>query len=228
VERRQFFCDESGIGPGCEWFAIGMLSTTADSRRALRERVAAVRAELNFWNEVHFEKFSPLREHAYRRLLAETLPHVQYRALVARRSDVQLDRFGREWYIALNFLTKQLVTHYTRPQMDAVLYLDFKLRQERDNGLEYLLREVNMVQPGALRAVEAMDSKASELMQLSDLYLGLLRFGYEWGCPLSAGSDAVPAPETRKQRFYREFVEMAERSRKKSRFAVWPWQPPPK
>lgn len=224
MSRRQFFCDESGIGPDSEWFAIGMLSTTAETRRSLLAKIAAVRAECNFANELHFEKFSALRERVYRRVVEETLPDVEYRALIVRRADVTIDRFGREWYIALNYFTKRLVTAYTSPDMDAVLYLDFKQRESRDNGLVYLQREANLANPGALRAVETQDSKASELMQLSDLYVGLLRFGYEWGWPLHRGPEGLPEGESRKERFYADMVRLIHARRKKSRFRVWEWQ----
>ncbi|MBI2297809.1 MAG: hypothetical protein HYU66_02440, partial [Armatimonadetes bacterium] len=86
--------------------------------------------------------------------------------------------------------------------------------------------EVNLTKPGSLRAVEVLDSKASELLQLSDLYLGLLRFGYEWGWPVRRGTAGMPAGETRKQRFYREFAELVESTRQKSRLQVWEWRPP--
>lgn len=226
AERRQFFCDESGIGPDSQWLAVGMLSTTADSRRALRARIDTVRTELGFVNELHSEKLSPLREQVYRRLLETTLDLVEYRAIVARRSDVALDRFGRQWYIALNFLTRRMVEHFVRPGLDAVLFLDFKTRAKRDNGLEYLFREVNLAKPGSLRAVEALDSKDSDLLQLSDLYLGWLRLGYEWGWPLRLGPEGMPPADTRKRRLYADFVRVAWERRKRSRFRVWEWQPP--
>jgi hypothetical protein len=110
----------------------------------------------------------------------------------------------------------------------AVVYLDFKSREKRDNGLEYLLREANFDVPYSVKAVEVIDSKKSDLMQLCDLYTGLVRFGFLQGHVVKKNFSCSMTPTNRKEEFFRDFHRLfCGMSGKRQKVAVrtWEWRP---
>lgn len=220
----QYFCDESGINHESQYFAIGMLKTNRSQRRSLLSSIAQVRQEFDFQNEIHFHKFSSKREQVYKALIHNTLRQVDYRVIIVKRSLVNPNLFGSQDYLMLNFFTRIMVEKFVKPGSNAVLYLDSRSRDKRDNGIQHLKRQVNLVKPGSLKSIEEIDSKKSELIQLSDLYLGLLRYGYEHGYSgfeLKATNQPLP----RKEAIYREFISLVCMKRCKSRFKRWEWKP---
>ncbi|OKH35502.1 hypothetical protein NIES2101_37635 [Calothrix sp. HK-06] len=163
--KMQYFCDESGIDHESQYFAIGMLKTNSGQRRSLLSSIAQVRQEFDFWNEIHFTKFSYKRELVYKALIHNTLKQVDYRVIIVKRSLVNSKFFASPDYLMLNFFTCIMVKNFVKPKLGAVLYLDSKSRDKRDNGVDYLKQQVNLVKPGSIKAVEELDSKNSELIQ---------------------------------------------------------------
>jgi hypothetical protein len=224
--RVQLFCDESGVDGDSAFTCVGMLYTTDLTRQILRATIGKIREEEGFWNEIHFVKFSTKRHRVYRRLIAETLPYVRYQAIVVHRDRMDIRYFRNQRWLALNYFTRLMVCGFLQPGVRAVLYLDDRTRDRRDNGLEYLLREVNRQRPGGLKTVESLDSKRSDLMQLSDLYLGLLRHGYVCGWPWAREERPIFDPDAgRKTVLYREFRQMAEFRKCVRQFRLWEWRP---
>jgi hypothetical protein len=58
----------------------------------------------------------------------------------------------------------------------AVFFLDKKSRTKEDNLLEELQDLADIEKPKAIKAVRNLDSKQSDLMQLCDILVGLVRF----------------------------------------------------
>jgi hypothetical protein len=101
--------------------------------------------------------------------------------------------------------------------------LDFKTREKRDNGLAYLLEETNLDNPSSLKAVEVLDSKRSDLMQLSDLYLGVIRYGYELGVRLNRHEIPVLPSTPKKQALYLAFRSLYQQLGNSKSITVFDW-----
>lgn len=224
----QLFCDESGITKDSNYIAIGFLSTNHTNRKILLEIIAEVRDEFRFKDEIHSHKMSKIRYQVYKALIERTMPHIRYRVGIVARENFRPEYFGNRAWVGLNYFTKVICKRFSKEGWNAVLYLDFKTRELQDNGLVYLLREVNFHRPYALKAVEGMDSKNSQLMQLSDLYLGLIRAGYEYGHPCKKGMEPYTESISRKQELYREFVDSFRQlsgKNQKTAISIWEWIP---
>jgi hypothetical protein len=221
----QLFSDESGIDGNSKFFAFGMLKTTASQRSKLLAQIKEIRQKHNFYQEIHFSKISNIRYQVYRDLLDTTLREINYKAIIVERSLVDFNLFDRKTYLAFNYYTRIMVEFFVNSDLNAVLYLDSKSRDKQDNGINYLYRKINQQKPDSLKAVEELDSKSSELMQLSDLYIGLIRFGYENSCIPFNYPDAAFVESSRKALLYHDFVSLVLNKRCKSRFKIWTWKP---
>lgn len=224
----QLFCDESGITKDSNYVAIGFLSTNRASRKILLRIIADVRQEFNFKDEIHSHKMSKIRYEVYKTLIERTMPYVRFRVGIVTREDFRPEYFGNHAWMGLNYFTKVTLMHFAKEGWNAVLYLDFKTRELQDNGLVYLYREVNFHRPYSLKAVEGMNSKDSQLMQLSDLYLGLIRAGFEYGHPCKKGMQPYVEADSRKKQLYAEFINaFRQLSGKHQKIAVglWEWKP---
>lgn len=224
----QLFCDESGITKDSNYVAIGFLSTNRANRKVLLDIIADVRREFNFKDEIHSHKMSKVRYRVYKALIERTMPYIRYRVGIVPREDFRPEYFGNKAWVGLNYFTKITCKYFAKEGWNAVLYVDFKTRELQDNGLAYLLREVNFHRPYALKVVEGLDSKDSQLMQLSDLYLGLLRAGYEYGHPCKRSVEPYTEPSSRKEELYAEFINAFRQLSGKSQRAaisVWEWTP---
>lgn len=224
----QLFCDESGINGDSKVLAVGLISTTSQNRRNLLRIIEQARRETGCHNEMHLKHMSNRRFALYARIVTETLDSLRFYVGVINKADIDLKWFGKEDYIALNYFTKKVICRFVRPGLDAVLYLDSKTREKRDNGLQYILREVNFEKPYALKVVEAIDSKASEYMQVCDLYTGLARLAYLRGVTISKNCSWSFTPTNRKEELLCMFLEAytgMSGKQQKHTGRVWVWQP---
>ncbi len=177
------FDEAGGIGP-FPIAALGLLIVNEPD--AVLETVKRVRRQHGFVNELKSSKWSNLRRQVYVDVLTEVVKHdVHATILVARKRDLDRRYFPGKDYMAYNYLAKQLVVRATIEVQGATLYVDKKQRTKRDNFLEYLKAEVNLRaledgRPVVLRAVEDVDSKDSDLMQVTDLFVGTV-YGVETG-----------------------------------------------
>jgi len=177
------FDEAGGIGP----FPIAVFTLlTINEPYAVLEAVNQVRQRYGFVNELKSSKWSNLRRRVYVDVLTEVVKHdVQATVLVARKRDLDRRYFAGKDYLAYNYLAKRLVVRATTGVQGATLYVDKKQRTRRDNFLEYLKAEVNLRtledgRPVVLRGVEDVDSKAFQLMQVTDLFAGTV-YGVETG-----------------------------------------------
>jgi hypothetical protein len=151
---------------------------------AVLEATNQVRRRYGFVNELKSSKWSNLRRQVYLDVLTEVVKHdVQATILIAQKRDLDRRYFAGKDYLAYNYLAKRLVVRATARVQGATLYVDKKQRTRRDNFLEYLKAEVNLRaledgRPVVLRGVEDVDSKAFELMQVTDLFAGTV-YGVE-------------------------------------------------
>lgn len=226
----QLFCDESGINGDSKVLAVGLISTTSQNRRELLRIIELARQQSSCHNEMHLKHMSNKRFDLYSRTVLETMGHVRFYVGVINKSDIDSKWFGREDYIALNYFTKKVICRFVRPGLDAVLYLDSKTREKRDNGLQYILREVNFEKPYALKVVESIDSKGSEFMQVCDLYTGLARLAFLRGVKVDKNCTWDFTPTNRKEellcRFLEAYTTMSGKKQKATGKA-WVWQPKP-
>jgi len=159
---------------------------TFNEPHAVLEAVSQVRQRHGFVDELKSSKWSNWRRRVYVDVLTEVVKHdVRATMLVAQKRDLDRRYFPGKDYLAYNYLAKRLVVQATIEVQGATLYVDKKQRTRRDNFLEYLKAEVNLRaledgRPVVLRGVEDVDSKDSDLMQVTDLFAGTV-YGVETG-----------------------------------------------
>lgn len=171
---RFVYQDESGEpAKGDCGFVIGLLLVR--ERQPLLQAVAAARARHHFPNELHFHKFSGLRERVYRSAFeefAKVRQHFEFRAIVLERKGIDLSEFGKR-HLAYNFFTAKLLLNLRDGISEAVLYADEKSRMREDNFLTSIPELVNSgLDRVALRTAESRDSKGEPLLQITDLLTG--------------------------------------------------------
>lgn len=224
----QLFCDESGINGDSRVLAVGLISTTSQNRQDLTRIIERARHDTGCHNEMHLKHMSNRRFALYTRIVTESLGNLRFYVGVINKAEIDLKWFGKEEYIALNYFTKKVICRFVRPSMDAVLYLDSKTREKRDNGLQYILREVNFEKPYALKVVEAVNSKGSEYLQVCDLYTGLARLAYLRGVTIGKNCSWNFTPSNRKEELLCIFLEAyTSMSGKQQKFMgrTWVWRP---
>lgn len=190
---RFLYQDESGdVGRGQSHFVVGLLMVR--ERDPLRAAVRRARDRWHYANELHFEKVSNLRVKVYEAVLdelAKESAHFRFEALAVPRNAVNVGFFSDQRHLAYNYFTKLLLEHRCHKVEDAVMYADAKSRMKEDNFLEYLVVEMNLGVPfrkghaprRLLKKVEPLDSKADDLLQVTDLLTGCVnnRLGHPAG-----------------------------------------------
>lgn len=226
----QFFCDESGINSDSKVIAVGLLSTNYKQRQELKKLISQSRINNSCFHEMHFKSMSKKRYNLYLEVLKHALDYSKFYCGVIDKAQLNTEWFGKKDYITLNYFTKKVVARFANPGMNGVLYLDQKARERKDNGLDYLLREVNFEKPYALKKVEAIDSKANEFIQVCDLLTGLSRLAFLRGVVIYKNPKWDFTPSNRKEELLIEFLQLYSSlsGRRQLRFGrVWVWQPQP-
>jgi len=191
------FDEAGGIGP----FPIVVFTILLSERPGdLLAAIQRVRQQHHFVNEMKSSRWSRLRRQVYVDVLAEVVQYdVRATVLVARKEDLDARYFAGKDYLAYNYLAKRLVIQAIADVGGTTLYVDKKQRTLRDNFLEYLKAEVNLQaledgRPIVLRGVEDVDSRASDLLQITDLFGGTV-YGVETGNAKKRGLFEIIRPK---------------------------------
>lgn len=128
------------------------------------------------------KKISNWRFKVYKELLESVLPTDWFWMCVLDlpRDRLDLKRFGNKPHIAYNFYTKRALQHgiVWGLKEDAYIYFDKKSRTREDNFLSYLEPEIKDYLASKdcpykiINQFEHIDSRRSQLLQLTDLILG--------------------------------------------------------
>lgn len=177
------FDEAGGIGP----FPIAVFALLIiNEPQAVLKAVSQVRRRYGFVDELKSAKWSNWRRRVYVDVLTEVVKHdVQATMLVAQKRDLDRRYFAGKDYLAYNYLAKRLIVQATTGVRGATLYVDKKQRTRRDNFLEYLKAEVNLMaledgRPVVLGAIKDVVSERYDLMQVADLFAGTV-YGVETG-----------------------------------------------
>lgn len=173
--------DESGQIKGrYSHFMVGVLY--AYKEREIEDAIQEIRQKHKFGNEIHFEKISNWRFKVYKELLQKILPTDWFWMCILDlpRERLNLKSFSNKPHIAYNFYVKRALQHSIvwGLKEDAYIYFDKRSRTREDNFLSYLELEVKDYLSTKncpykiINQFEHIDSKKSQLLQLTDLVLG--------------------------------------------------------
>ena len=184
------YCDESRhtSDSGDRYMVIGAVSCPASRKRDLVRRVHNLRAIHSAQGEFGWKRLSPNKKQFYWDLmnLFVNETDLQFRCIVVDKTtfvseDVELG-FYKLYY--------QMLVHWLSPKCAYRIYLDFQ--QNREQGRFQALRDIlrrKLLGRAQILSLEPSDSSELELMQLADLLIGAV--GYGWN--VRTGSDTKVA-----------------------------------
>ncbi|HUV05488.1 MAG TPA: DUF3800 domain-containing protein [Armatimonadota bacterium] len=173
------YSDESGVDRKSRYFVIGML--ILEDRRELLDFVSDLRMRHGFVKEFHWHEMSNTRFRCYAEILQEVWsPTVRYCCICVDKRKVDVDSyFGGKRYLMYNYFTRLLFTKRLQSGLQAVCFIDFKNRERRDNGLNYLMTYVNKDLPQCLKHLQPLHSHQDDCMQVCDIITGAIRYRME-------------------------------------------------
>lgn len=132
--------------------------------------------------KIHFEKISNWRFKVYKEILQKVLPTDWFWMCILDlpRERLSLKSFSNKPHIAYNFYVKRALQHSIvwGLKEEAYIYFDKKSRTREDNFLSYLEFEIKDYLASKnspykiVNQFEHIDSRRSQLLQVTDLILG--------------------------------------------------------
>lgn len=176
MEKQLLFMDEYGDTRALPFFLIGFL--IVNKTKKLENRIKPVREHFHFRNELKFSKISNLRFEVYRSVLKEFLGgmkegEVLFSCLVVDKKDIRWKEFKHKKNQAYNYFCFFLLSKIAPKLKNAKIYSDYVARKTPSEFTNFLLT-VNLVSPNSVNRVQFLDSKQSNLIQLTDIILGAI------------------------------------------------------
>ncbi|OIQ08757.1 hypothetical protein MOOR_16760 [Moorella thermoacetica] len=211
--------DESGTPGVDKVFVSGVLILDKERQgEDILNVVNTIRKKWNYHEEFHFQKMSTLKYNVYKDLLETCLKYCNFRfsAIVIQKQKLDMRYFNHQHHLAYNFFTKMVIYHNIKWLSGrAYIFSDSKNRIKRDNFLEYLKEQLNIDSlfyghGYHIRAIETPSSSADNLLQVADLFTGIVKQKFD------------PAPGHRKVSL-KDIILSNKNSRYK--INIWDWTP---
>lgn len=181
--RIDVYCDEaypdlfSSKKPKARYMVIGSLWLRTEDRISYKNSIHHLRDQYNVGGEFKWTKLSPSRVGFYEALIGwfhEQGENLRFRCIVIDHSQVNLVRFhDNDQELGFYKFYYQLLHHWIHDFNEYSIFCDFKSNRRRDrlHVLKRCLQNSNL--SSVIENVQAVRSKESVLIQLTDVLVGI-------------------------------------------------------
>jgi hypothetical protein len=179
----EVYCDEaypdlfSSNRPQAQYLVIGGLWLRRQDRDSYKEAIHALRSHFNMGGEFKWTKVSPSKLDFYLALISwfyEQEENLRFRCIAVNHEDVDLLKFHEnDQELGFYKFYYQMLHHWIYDLNTYSIFCDYKSNRRRDrlHVLQTCLKRSNL--SASIRNVQAVRSKESVLMQLSDVLVGI-------------------------------------------------------
>ena len=191
------YCDEaypdlfSSTRPQAKFMILGSLWLQTDSREGYKQAIHDLRDRYLIGGEFKWRKVTPSKIDFYKSLISwfyDQKDNLRFRCIAIDYSQVDLMKFhDNDQELGFYKFYYQMIHHWIHDFNEYAMFCDFKSNRRRDrlNVLQQCLAYSNL--SATIKIVQAVRSKESVLIQLTDLLIGIV------SARLNQGTNTSPA-----------------------------------
>lgn len=191
------YCDEaypdlfSSTKPQAKFMILGSLWLQTDSREGYKQAIHDLRDRYLIGGEFKWRKVTPSKIDFYKSLISwfyDQKDNLRFRCIAIDYSQVDLMKFhDNDQELGFYKFYYQMIHHWIHDFNEYAMFCDFKSNRRRDrlNVLQQCLAHSNL--SATIKIVQAVRSKESVLIQLTDLLIGIV------SARLNQGTNTSPA-----------------------------------
>jgi len=191
------YCDEaypdlfSSTKPQAKFMILGSLWLQTDSRKGYKQAIHDLRDRYLIGGEFKWRKVTPSKIDFYKPLISwfyDQKDNLRFRCIAIDYSQVDLMKFhDNDQELGFYKFYYQMIHHWIHDFNEYAMFCDFKSNRRRDrlNVLQQCLAHSNL--SATIKIVQAVRSKESVLIQLTDLLIGIV------SARLNQGTNTSPA-----------------------------------
>ncbi len=191
------YCDEaypdlfSSTKPQAKFMILGSLWLQTDSREGYKQAIHDLRDRYLIGGEFKWRKVTPSKIDFYKSLISwfyDQKDNLRFRCIAIDYSQVDLMKFhDNDQELGFYKFYYQMIHHWIHDFNEYAMFCDFKSNRRRDrlNVLQKCLAHSNL--SATIKIVQAVRSKESVLIQLTDLLIGIV------SARLNQGTNTSPA-----------------------------------
>jgi len=191
------YCDEaypdlfSSTKPQAKFMILGSLWLQTDSRKGYKQAIHDLRDRYLIGGEFKWRKVTPSKIDFYKSLISwfyDQKDNLRFRCIAIDYSQVDLMKFhDNDQELGFYKFYYQMIHHWIHDFNEYAMFCDFKSNRRRDrlNVLQQCLAHSNL--SATIKIVQAVRSKESVLIQLTDLLIGIV------SARLNQGTNTSPA-----------------------------------
>lgn len=191
------YCDEaypdlfSSTKPQAKFMILGSLWLQTDSREGYKQAIHDLRDRYLIGGEFKWRKVTPSKIDFYKSLISwfyDQKDNLRFRCIAIDYSQVDLMKFhDNDQELGFYKFYYQMIHHWIHDFNEYAMFCDFKSNRRRDrlNVLQQCLSHSNL--SATIKIVQAVRSKESVLIQLTDLLIGIV------SARLNQGTNTSPA-----------------------------------
>lgn len=191
------YCDEaypdlfSSTKPQAKFMILGSLWLQTDSRESYKQAIHDLRDRYLIGGEFKWRKVTPSKIDFYKSLISwfyDQKDNLRFRCIAIDYSQVDLMKFhDNDQELGFYKFYYQMIHHWIHDFNEYAMFCDFKSNRRRDrlNVLQQCLAHSNL--SATIKIVQAVRSKESVLIQLTDLLIGIV------SARLNQGTNTSPA-----------------------------------
>jgi len=178
------YCDEaypdlfSSTRPQAKFMILGSLWLQTDSREGYKQAIHDLRDRYLIGGEFKWRKVTPSKIDFYKSLISwfyDQKDNLRFRCIAIDYSQVDLMKFhDNDQELGFYKFYYQMIHHWIHDFNEYAMFCDFKSNRRRDrlNVLQQCLAHSNL--SATIKIVQAVRSKESVLIQLTDLLIGIV------------------------------------------------------